>query len=179
MNRWWQAPAATARLTVEASDEGCARVDGETAKAIMWLGLALLFALAGIGAGYVLWRLGRLLRRTERDLHRTVDEVVPIMAKAGVSMDRVNEQLGKVDVMMDSAVDMTEALDSTVRAVSHAVTEPVRAVSTTVAGAAEAARSFRSRVASDTAGDDDHDDDVDAAVPTEPEPEPTQSEVPA
>jgi hypothetical protein len=126
-------------------------VDGDTAKAIMWLGLALLFALGGLGTGYVLWRVGRLLRRTERDLHRTVDEVVPIIVKAGVSVDRVNDQLGKVDVMMDSAVDMTDALDSTVRAVSHAVTEPVKAVSTTVAGAAEAARSFRDRVASDAA----------------------------
>lgn len=128
-------------------------MDSETAQAIMWLGLALLFALAGVGTGYVLWTVGRLIRRTERDLHRTVDEVVPIIAKAGVSVDHVNEQLGKVDVMMDSAVDMTEALDSTVRAVSHAITEPVKVVSTTVAGAAEAARSFRDRMADpETAG---------------------------
>jgi hypothetical protein len=139
-------------------------VDGETAKAIMWLGLALLFALAGIGTGYVLWRVGRLLRRTEQDLHRIVDEVVPIMAKAGVSMDHVNVQLGKVDIMMDSAVDMADALDSTVRAVSHAVTEPVRAVSSTFAGAAEAARSFRERVT------DDDGEDVD-----DPAPEPAGS----
>lgn len=93
-------------------------MDGDTAKALMWLGLAVLFALAGLGLGYVLWRLGRILRRAERDLHRTVDEVVPLIAKAGVSMDRVNDQLGKVDVMMDSAVDMTEALDTAVRSVS-------------------------------------------------------------
>ncbi|MCZ4496136.1 MAG: hypothetical protein JWM25_719 [Thermoleophilia bacterium] len=121
----------------------------EIAKSIMWLALALLFAAGGLGAGYALWRLGRILRTTERDLHRTVDEVVPLIVKAGVSMDQVNDQLGKVDVMMDSAVDMTEALDTTVRAVSHAVTEPVRAVSSTVAGAAEAARSFRDRVVND------------------------------
>lgn len=122
-------------------------MDGETAKAIMWLGLALLFGLLGVGLAYVLWRTGRVLRRAEQDLHRTVDGVVPIIAKAGVSMDRVNDQLGKVDVMMDSAVDMTQALDTTVRAVSHAVVEPVRAVSATMSGAAEAARSFRERVA--------------------------------
>jgi hypothetical protein len=131
-------------------------VDGDTAKAIMWLGLALLFGLAGVGLAYVLWRTGRILRRAEKDLHRTVDGVVPIIAKAGVSMDRVNDQLGKVDVMMDSAVDMTEALDTTVRAVSHAIVEPVRAVSSTVAGAAEAARSFRERV-----GDEPLEEDLD------------------
>lgn len=124
-------------------------MDGEQAKAIMWLGLALLFAMGGLGIGYVMWRLGRVLGGAERELHRTVDGVVPLMAKAGVSMDRVNDQLGKVDVMMDSAVDMTDALDSTVRAVSHAVTEPVKAVSTTMTGVAEAARSFRERVANE------------------------------
>lgn len=133
-------------------------MDGEQAKAIMWLGLALLFAVSGLGIGYMLWRVGRILRGAEQEMHRTVDGVVPLIAKAGVSMDRVNDQLGKVDVMMDSAVDMTDALDSTVRAVSHAVTEPVRAVSTTVAGAAEAARSFRDRVVATA--------DEDPATPT-------------
>lgn len=124
-------------------------MDNETAKSIMWIGLALLFALVGAGSGYVLWRVGRLLRRTERDLHRTVDEVVPIIVKTGISVDHVNDQLGKVDIIMDSAVDMTEALDTTVRTVSHAITEPVKIVSSSVAGAAEAARSFRDRMADD------------------------------
>lgn len=115
----------------------------------MWIGLAILFAGSGIGIAYALFRTGRLLRRTEVDLHRTVDEVVPILAKTGTSMDQVNRQLGKVDVMLDSAVDMTEAIDTSVRAVSHAITEPVRAVSSAMAGAAETARSFRDRVAGD------------------------------
>jgi hypothetical protein len=123
----------------------------ETAKAVMWIGLAILFAASGVGAGYALVRTGRLLRRTELDLHRTVDEVVPILAKAGTSMDQVNRQLGKVDVMLDSAVDMTEALDTSVRAVSHAITEPVRAVSSAMSGAAETARSFRERVSGERA----------------------------
>jgi hypothetical protein len=140
-------------------------VDGDTAKAIMWLGLALLFALMGLGLAYVCWRVGRIIRRAERDLHRTVDEVVPIIAKAGVSVDRVNDQLGKVDVMMDSAVDMTDALDTTVRAVSHAITEPVRAVSSTFSGAAEAARSFRERLGDDDpAAEPSHDEPVAAGV---------------
>lgn len=134
-------------------------MDYEDAKAIMWLGLALLFAAAGIGLGYALWRVGRILRGVEKDLHRTVDEVVPLLSKAGVGMDQVNDQLGKVDVMMDSAVDITQSLDTTVRAVSHAVTEPVRAVSSTVAGAAEAARSFRERVGSDGPLDDERSED--------------------
>ena len=119
---------------------------GEDAKAIMWLALALFLAVGGVGLGYALWRLGRTLRGAERDLHRTVDGIVPLLVKASESIDQVNDQLGKVDVMMDSAVDMTEALDTTVRAVSVAVSEPVKKVSGVVAGMSEGVASFRTRM---------------------------------
>lgn len=118
----------------------------DDAKAIMWLGLALLFGAGGLGLGYALWRTGRMLRRVEGDLHRTVDEFVPLITKANVSMDAVNDQLGKVDVMMDSAVDMVDALDISVRTVSHAVVEPVKAVAGAMAGVSAAAASFRDHV---------------------------------
>ncbi|MCW2949140.1 MAG: hypothetical protein JWN41_153 [Thermoleophilia bacterium] len=138
-------------------------VNVEDAKAIMWLGLALLFAAAGLATAYLLWRTGRAVRILERDLHRTVDAVVPIIVKTGVGVDQVNHQLAKVDVMLDSAVDMTDALDTSVRAVTHAVTEPVRAMSGAVTGAAEAARSFRDRMAADAPGTDRDSDGTDGA----------------
>ncbi|MBC7645398.1 MAG: DUF948 domain-containing protein [Thermoleophilia bacterium] len=116
------------------------------AKDIMWLGLAAFLVLAGLGLAYALWRTGRMLLGVEEDLHRTIDEVVPVIAKAAVSIDTVNSQLGKVDLMLDSAVDMTESLDTTVRAVSIAITEPVKKVSGAVAGAGEAVSSFRDRM---------------------------------
>jgi hypothetical protein len=122
-------------------------VDLADAKTLMWLGLALLFALSGLGLGYALWRTGRALRRIEKDLHRTVDEVVPVITKAGVSMDTVNSQLVKLDTIMDSAVDMTDSLDKAVRAASYAVVEPVKKVSGAFAGVGEAVTSFRDRVA--------------------------------
>jgi hypothetical protein len=113
----------------------------------MWLGLAVLFVLSGGGIAYALWRTGRILRRAERDLHRTVDEVVPVITKAGVSMDTVNGQLEKIDHMLDSAVDMTESLDTAVRAVSFAVVEPVKKVSGAFTGVGEAVSSLRDRLA--------------------------------
>jgi hypothetical protein len=125
-------------------------VDIELAKTIMWLALAVLFAAGGIGLGYALWRTGRMLRRLERDLTRTVDEVVPVIAKTSVSMDTVNTQLEKVDVMLDCAVDLTVSLDTAVRAVSMAVVEPVKKVSGAVAGVGEAVVSFRDRLSDDT-----------------------------
>ncbi len=131
-------------------------MDIELAKTIMWLALSALFVLGGVALAYALWRVGRMLRSIERDLTRTVDGVVPIIVKTGVSMDAVNTQLEKVDVMLDSAVDMTESLDTAVRAVSMAVVEPVKKVSGAVAGVGEAVVSFRDRM-SDDAGLDDTD----------------------
>lgn len=134
------------------------RLDTEAAKTAMWLALAFLFVVAGAGFGYAMWRVGRALRGVERDLHRTVDEVVPVIGKAAVSVDTVNVQLQKLDVMMDSAVDMTESLDTTVRALSIAVTEPVKKVSGAFAGVGGALSSFRERVTSidDDPGDLSH-----------------------
>jgi hypothetical protein len=122
-------------------------VNAEDAKTAMWLGLTFLFVVGGAGFAYAMWRVGRALRGVESDLHRTVDEVVPVIGKAAVSMDSVNVQLQKVDVMMDSAVDMTESLDTTVRALSMAVTDPVKKASGLFAGVGEAVNSFRDRVA--------------------------------
>ncbi len=124
-------------------------MDIEFAKTLMWLGLAVLFGIGGLALAYALWRVGRMLRGLERDVTRTVDEVVPVIAKSGISMDTVNTQLEKVDVMLDSAVDMTESLDTAVRAVSMAVVEPVKKVSGAVAGVGEAVVSFRDRMADD------------------------------
>jgi uncharacterized protein YoxC len=123
----------------------------DDAKQVMWLGLALLFAAGGLGIAYALWRLGRLLGTVEGDLHRTVDEVIPIIGKTGVSVDTVNVQLQKVDQLLDSAVDVADSVDTTVRAVSMAVTEPVKKVAGAMAGAGEAVSSFRLRVAEDFA----------------------------
>jgi uncharacterized protein YoxC len=121
----------------------------DSAKDIMWLGLAFLCVVGGVALAYTLWRTARLLRRLEKDLHRTVDEVVPVIAKSSVSVDTVNDQLEKVDLILDSAVDMTESLDTTVRAVSIAVSEPVKKASAAFAGVTGAVDSFRERVTDD------------------------------
>jgi uncharacterized protein YoxC len=118
-------------------------MDVMDAKAIMWIGLAVLFVCGGIAFAFISLRLGRLITGVENDLHRTVDGVVPIMAKAGVTIDEVNGKLAKVDSMLDSAVDATDAIDTAVRAVSDAVVEPVRVVSSVFAGATAAVDNLR------------------------------------
>ncbi len=120
-----------------------------TAQEVMWLALAFLFIALGGGCCYLLWRTGRLLKGLQDELHRTVDEVVPVISNAAVGAETVNSQLAKVELMLDSAVDMTDALDTTVRAVSMAVVEPVKKVSGAFAGVGEGVASFRDRVSED------------------------------
>lgn len=103
--------------------------------------LALFFLVAAVTLGRLLWRVGA-------SVHQVTDEVIPVIGKVGTSVDTVNAQLGKVDIMMDSAVDVTESVDTTVRAVSIAVTEPVKKVSGVLAGLNEGLLSLRRRVGS-------------------------------
>ena len=57
------------------------------------------------------------------------DELLPVITKVGGTVDRVNAQLDKVDVVTDSAVDAADSVDTAVRAVSFAVTRPVKKLS--------------------------------------------------
>ena len=58
----------------------------------------------------------------------------PSIVKAGGTVDRVNDQLDKLDVVTDSAVSMADSADTAVRAVSTAITTPVKKVSGFAAG---------------------------------------------
>lgn len=124
-------------------------MDPQTAKTAMWYGLTFLFVVGGFGLAYALIRTGRLLAEVQESVHEATDEAVPVIAKAGEGVEAVNDQLRKVDLMMDSAVDAVEAADVAVRAVSMAVTEPVKIASGAVAGVTEAVTSFRARVVAD------------------------------
>ena len=126
-------------------------IDG--AKDIMWLALAFLFVVGGLALAYLLLKLGRLLRGVERDLHRTVDEVVPVINGTAATVTGVNESLEKVDQMLASGVGAAELAEDSMRAVSIAVTEPVKKVAGALAGTTEAVRSFRDRMEADAAED--------------------------
>jgi hypothetical protein len=65
--------------------------------------------------------------------------------KAGGTVDRVNDQLDKLDTVTDSAVAMADSADTAVRAVSTAITTPVKKVSGLAAGVSHGFSAFRSR----------------------------------
>jgi uncharacterized protein YoxC len=96
---------------------------------IMWIALSVFLVLVGLGLALVLFNLSGTVRRLTSFLQGLEKEVLPVINKAGGTVDRVNAQLDKVDLVTDSAVDAADSVDTAVRAVSLAITRPVQKLS--------------------------------------------------
>jgi hypothetical protein len=112
----------------------------------VWRGALAFFLVAlGIGLGYMFLRLAGLFGRLGTSVTEVTDEVVPILHKAQTTVDGVNQELARVDEIMQSAVGATKGAERAVGTVSRAVSTPVKKVSGLAAGAREAVSSFRAR----------------------------------
>jgi len=107
--------------------------------------LALFLVLTGVGLVYMLVRLGNLFGQATTTLEQTTTEVMPMLGKASITLDHVNDELAKVNHITESAVDATDKLDSTVRTLSSVLGAPAKAVSGASAGVSQALQSFRSK----------------------------------
>lgn len=110
-----------------------------------WAALAFFLLAVGLGLAYLFFRLGETLKRLSALIRGTERELLPVIAKVGGSVDRVNGQLDKLDVVTDSAVDAVDSVDSAVRAVSFAVTTPVRKATGWAAGLRHGAAALKAR----------------------------------
>jgi uncharacterized protein YoxC len=123
----------------------------------MALRYAAAFFLVVVGAGliYALLRLGGALRAADKLLGDVDGEVVPLLKQATETLDGVNAELDKVDVVMSSVVDVTEKVDQTTRAVESAISVPARKAAAFGAGVSQAVSSFFNRgEGGEPAGDD-------------------------
>jgi len=107
--------------------------------------LAVFFVGAGLGFAYMLVRLGGTFARLSSLIQGTERDFLPVVQKAGGTIDRVNDQLDKLDVVTDSAVSMADSADTAVRAVSTAVTTPVKKVTGLAAAISHGLSALRSR----------------------------------
>jgi uncharacterized protein YoxC len=105
-----------------------------TASDLAWIALAAFLVLAGVGLFYFLFRFGETLGQVTKTVEHTETEMLPVINKAGGTLDRVNRELDKVDIMTTSATDAVKAADTAVRTVSSAVTYPVQKIAGLVAG---------------------------------------------
>ncbi len=107
--------------------------------------LAVFFLAAGAALAYMLIRLGGTFARLSSFIKGTERDLLPVIVKSGGTVDRVNDQLDKIDVVTDSAVSMAESADTAVRAVSTAITTPVKKVSGVASGISHGFAALRAR----------------------------------
>ena len=105
--------------------------------------LSVFFLASGVALAYMLVRMGGTFARLSSFIKGSERDVLPVVVKAGGTVDRVNDQLDKLDVVTDSAVSMADSADTAVRAVSTAITTPVKKVSGFAAGISHGVSAFR------------------------------------
>ena len=106
-------------------------------------GLAIFLVLLGVGSLFALVKLGFMFDKVSSLVGGTERDALPVVVKAGGTVDSVNYQLDKIDTVTDSAVSMADSADTAVRAVSTAIATPVEKVSGFTAGVAHGFASFR------------------------------------
>lgn len=116
-----------------------------TSSDVLDYALALFFIAGGAGLAYMLIRLGGTFARLSSFISGTERELLPVIEKSGGTIDRVNRELDKLDTVTDSAVSMAESADTAVRAVSTAITTPVKKVSGLAAAISHFFGAFRAR----------------------------------
>jgi uncharacterized protein YoxC len=112
---------------------------------LAYYALAVFLVAVGLGLGYMFLRLAGTFARLSSLIQGTEREVLPVIGKVGVSVDKVNGQLDKVDQVTDSAVDMADSVDTAVRAVSMAIARPVQKLSGLAAGISHGVSELKAR----------------------------------
>src|SRR3954468_19126764 len=110
---------------------------------LAYLALTIFLVLAGLALGYGALRLGGTLGRASSLIEGTEQELLPVISKLGGTVDRVNDQLDKVDQITDSAVDAVSSVDTAVRSVTGVVAHPIKKVSGLFAGARHTTSTMR------------------------------------
>jgi uncharacterized protein YoxC len=82
-----------------------------------------------LAVAYAFVRLGGTFGRLSAFIKGAEEEFLPVIGKVGGTVDRVNGQLDKMDLVTDSAVDTVDSVDTAVRAVSFAIKRPVQKLS--------------------------------------------------
>jgi hypothetical protein len=116
-----------------------------TAGDVLDYALAIFFLVVGAALAYMLVRLGGTFARLSAFIKGTERDLLPVFVKSGGTVDRVNDQLDKLDVVTDSAVSMADNADTAVRAVSTAITTPVKKVSGVASGISHGFAALRAR----------------------------------
>jgi hypothetical protein len=114
-----------------------------TASDAAYWGLTIFLVAIGLASAFMLFRLGQSFERLSSFIKGTERDLLPVVVKAGATVDRVNYQLDKADSVTDSAVSIADSADTAVRAISTAIAKPVEKVSGLAAGVTHGFSQFR------------------------------------
>ncbi|MGI9659312.1 MAG: DUF948 domain-containing protein [Gaiellaceae bacterium] len=110
---------------------------------VLWICLSVFLILVGLSLAVMLLRLGGTAQRLTSLLGGVEEKALPLITEVNGTVERVNDQLDKADVVTTSAVDAVSAVDRSVRGVAGAVSWPVRKISSFTTGVKHGAASFR------------------------------------
>jgi methyl-accepting chemotaxis protein len=89
---------------------------------------SFFLVVTGISLSYALIRAAHTLDRTSVAIDRTVDETLPLLGKAGETLDQVSGQLAHTERITGTTADAVEAAERSARAVVEGISRPVNAV---------------------------------------------------
>lgn len=110
---------------------------------VLWICLSVFLILVGLSLAVMFLRLGGTAQRLTSLLGGVEEKALPLISEVNGTVERVNDQLDKADVVTTSAVDAVSAVDRSVRGVAGAVSWPVRKLSSFTTGVKHGAASFK------------------------------------
>ncbi len=117
----------------------------ETPTIVLSYAAAFFCVAVAIAAVYALVKLGRMVNRVDVVLDDVDKQAVPLMQKAGTTLDGVNANLGNVDEITKDVADITDKIDAMANAVEGAVSTPARKAASFSAGVQGAVSNFMRR----------------------------------
>ena len=113
---------------------------------------AFFFVVVAIFLAYALFKAAKALERLDKVLVDVDENGIPLMRKAGDTLDGVNANLGNADEITKDVAGITDKIDRMAGSVEGAVTTPARKAAAFSAGVQSAVSNFRKR---DKTGDAD------------------------
>jgi uncharacterized protein YoxC len=106
---------------------------------------AFFFVVVAIFLAYMLFKAAKALERVDKVLADVDENGIPLMQKAGETLDGVNANLGNVDEITKDVAGITDKIDKMASSVEGAVTTPARKAAAFGAGVQSAVSSFMKR----------------------------------
>ena len=116
-----------------------------TSSLVLRYSAAFFFVLVAIALAYLLFKAAKTLERLDKVLVDVDENGIPLMRKAGETLDGVNANLTNVDEITKDVAGITDKIDTMANAVEGAVSTPARKAAAFSAGVQSAVSSFMRR----------------------------------